>query len=114
MVKSMKAYQVFCLGFVFATGLIAEPLRDPTLPGNDGISNKNKQDNFRQLVDQWHLQAIFISDNRRAVINGKSLTLGDSFDGFRVVAIEHWYVQLVSGQTNIKLKLADYSENAKQ
>ena len=90
-------------GLLAAQPLVTLALRDPTLPPR---APQTDPDKAPQAQATWELTSILISPERRiAVINGKSLQVGQSIAGARVLSIDPHKVVLRHGSRQITLPL---------
>lgn len=84
-----------------STSVVA--LRDPTRPPADPTISRSAESH---TVQHWNLSSILISPQRRiAVINGRSLQVGQSLAGARVLSIEADQVVLRQGDRTHILRL---------
>jgi MSHA biogenesis protein MshK len=113
--KNSRITELFCVfftGFVMlALGAQAEDksvgerhvdesLRDPTKPLTYSAKSEQKY--------QFNLQAIYNrGTTRSAVVNGKSLVVGDIFQGYRVSVIAAQSIKLVSSEGSLNINLRE-------
>ena len=82
-----------------ATGRLQDPLR----PVRYQAPVNKKQAEVQPL--NWHLSAVLLSEKRAvAVINGRSLRLGDLLDGYKLIKIEPGKVLLRNKQQQVILR----------
>lgn len=90
----MDKYLLFLLVCFASAAANAELFRDPTMP----LSYQQK----RQATN-FDLQAIFSRDKSfSAIVNGKTLHLGDHFDGWQVSGIDRHSVTFSKGGESMK------------
>ena len=78
-------------------------LEDPTLPPQGSVS---KTENNQEKPVGWNLTSILISEQRSiAIINGRSVQVGDTLAGARVQSINDKIVKLRFQSETISLKL---------
>jgi len=82
------AFRMFAIAWlVGVTAVQAQTLRDPTRPPGGGAGKSVSGGAVAQKED-LELQSILISPERRAaIISGRVVRLGESVQGYRVVAI---------------------------
>lgn len=86
-----------------ALPISVEALRDPTRPPADPTLSRPAENH---AAEHWQLSSILISPQRRiAVINGRSLQVGQSLAGARVLSIEADQVVLRQGERTHILRL---------
>jgi MSHA biogenesis protein MshK len=101
-------YSLVCLALLLgSTSLYAQlDLPDPTKPSSfvPQVAKSTKS-----LVKQFKLHSVLISAQRRvAIINEKSVEVGDSVNGATVSQIEKSRVVLVKQGTHFSLSLVDH------
>jgi len=108
MVQRFTDNCLVCLALLLAsTSLYANlDLPDPTRPGNLVPQVAMLP---MSLVKQFKLNSVLISSQRRvAIINDKSVEVGDSVNGATVKQIEKSRVELVKQGTRFSLSLVDH------
>jgi MSHA biogenesis protein MshK len=99
----MRALLLLLFSFWLTSVTFAGQLQDPTRPQ---FANPKAP----TQVSEYELNAIILSVDRRiAVINGKSLRVGDMVEDAKVVAIEPNTVQLLGSNGRITLTLLNQS-----
>ena len=79
-----------------------EPLRDPTRPVYLDAERTGPSDR----APRFNVSAIFVSEVRRiAVLNGRTVTIGDRVDGATITAIEQDRVRLAYGGRTFSAEL---------
>lgn len=70
-----------------ATAVSSEPLQDPLRPG--GFSARDNLKMAEEKPPHWQLSAVLISASRQvALLNGRTVAVGDVIEGYRVEAIQ--------------------------
>ncbi len=91
-----KSYIISILLCLSSTAVLAESLRDPTLPGKGFAA----VDTTSQMQDQAIILNSIVSSGNTAyaVINNKIVSVGDNIQGLRIVKITRAYVSLSDGR----------------
>ncbi|SUI92641.1 MSHA biogenesis protein MshK [Shewanella morhuae] len=91
-----KSYIISMLLCLNSTDVLAESLRDPTLPGKGFTAVTTTSQTQDQAIV---LNSIVSSGNTAyAVINNQILSVGDSIQGLKIVNITPAYVSLSDGR----------------
>jgi len=106
-VVDMRIPSALCLlllGGVFGVAS-AKTLHDPLRPSSYSAGNQPVQERKVEQEPVWRLTAVLISDSRLvAIINGQTVRVGDSLEGYRVKVIERDQVVLVKKDRTIVIK----------
>jgi MSHA biogenesis protein MshK len=98
------AYALFCLTIFWHGNGFCEQLSDPTRPPGTQIAAKRAG---TKAAPRWILSSTLIAPTRRlAIINGKTVTVGEKVGGAEVMRIEPARVSLQEGGKQLVLKLA--------
>ncbi|BCA78655.1 hypothetical protein [Desulfuromonas sp. AOP6] len=86
---------------IAASGLHAEPLRDPTRPPRSLAAPTRVE-----TTSKWQVSSILISADRRvATVNGQAVQVGDRISGARVLAIAADSVRLRNEKKEFTVRL---------
>jgi len=90
-VVNLRIPTIFLL-LLFGSGPLvfaAETLHDPLRPSVHSVAAGHKAALTERQEPDWQLTAVLISDTRLlAVLNGRTVRVGDDLDGYRVKSIE--------------------------
>lgn len=93
------------------TAAAEAPLRDPTLPSNPSVFAATP----RTHAGRWRLTSTLVGPHRRlAVINGRTVTQGQQFEGARILAIGNGEVRVRSRGHTVTLRVLSGTAVRKQ
>ena len=97
----LRALLCGLLLLIAASGLQAEPLRDPTRPPQSLTVPARVE-----TTSKWQVSSILISADRRvAMVNGRAVQVGDRVSGARVLAIAADSVRLRNEKKEFTVRL---------
>ncbi|MEE4253216.1 MAG: hypothetical protein V2I50_04140 [Desulfuromusa sp.] len=100
---------LFCVagdGFTAAEGQFVDPMR-PSLYQNQANKRSVTEEQVQVSTAGWELTAVLLSPGRSvAVINGKSLQVGEQLEGYRLIQIQSDRVTLRNKQGKLVLRRA--------